>query len=835
MVKEKKKQLESKFTFDKKTAMRLVDASYYQAQARDMQDYEKRDSEKKRLATPRRRDVTILLQMYKSQGLTGWKSPLGKTLQGIYRKNKESVAQNTSIKNTNLLQVLAKPETLLLAYREIRGNKGALTPEGNKEKEEIKKMSDEQYEIYIKSNILPDGFSLKDIYLTSKLIRTLRYPWGTSSQIYFDKPGVKNKKRPITIPPFMDRVVQKAIEMILQAIYEPVFEQTNRSFGFRPNKGVHDAIVAITSKKTNGMRAAVEGDIEAAYDTVDKKVLIDKLSKKITDSKFIRLMEQRLNYEFVEKETGKRLRPDLGIPQGGIDSPYLFNIYLSELDEFVEREINGKLLDQINNKLGNRRIVNPKYSRVKKRIVGMKTQLMRIKRELKDCNQDKALQKRKELFDCVKKIRLLQHQKNTTSNAHPTKRQLRGFYVRYADDWIWLTNGTKEIAEKAKNLISNFLLTELKLKLSATKTLVTNITKEPAKFLGFEVKATARGNLMRFPANETKLYPNPKRKWVLHRKSGLLIWLAPDRQRLISRLHMKGFCDSKGFPREVPWLSTLEAHVIVERFNAVIAGLGNYYLGFIRNNSHIQRWIYILRYSCLKTLAQKYKTSIKGVFKKFGHNQYSHADKTIQVKVSIKYRGNVDTKNWTLLTYSKLVKKSRELNLYRELESNFWDLEKGRSVEYKQKKGRVAKVTNENYLDAISWTSLRTKATLDLPCSICGNPDDVEMHHIRHIRKRSYALIPETATWQQVMALRNRKQIPVCRHCHKTLIHPGKYQGIRLTNLPHFAELYDNRIVHPENWVQPSPEEHHGKSLEQKGWKPLRKDINVPEKELKRP
>lgn len=68
----------------------------------------------------------------------------------------------------------------------------------------------------------------------------------------------------------MDRIVQKAIDIVLQAIYEPYFETLNRSFGFRSNKGTYDAIAAILSTKTSGMRTAIERDGEAAYDSVDK-------------------------------------------------------------------------------------------------------------------------------------------------------------------------------------------------------------------------------------------------------------------------------------------------------------------------------------------------------------------------------------------------------------------------------------------------------------------------------------------------------------------------------------------------------------------------------------
>jgi hypothetical protein len=75
------------------------------------------------------------------------------------------------------------------------------------------------------------------------------------------------------------------IAIVLHCIYEPWFEKMNCSFGFRPNYGTHDSINAITSQYTNGMRTALEGDIEAAYDSVNRETLIKVLTRRITDKK----------------------------------------------------------------------------------------------------------------------------------------------------------------------------------------------------------------------------------------------------------------------------------------------------------------------------------------------------------------------------------------------------------------------------------------------------------------------------------------------------------------------------------------------------------------------
>jgi retron-type reverse transcriptase len=148
-----------------------------------------------------------------------------------------------------------------------------------------------------KTKKAPNSVSSAIFTETSTLLKLGKYPWGSSRRVYFDKPGKPGALRPITIPPFMDKVVQAAITMVLEAIYEPWFEKRNRSFGFRTSKGVHDAIYCITSLKARGLNMAIEGDIKAAYDKVNRKKLIEILSQKIKDRKFLKLLESRLNIE----------------------------------------------------------------------------------------------------------------------------------------------------------------------------------------------------------------------------------------------------------------------------------------------------------------------------------------------------------------------------------------------------------------------------------------------------------------------------------------------------------------------------------------------------------
>lgn len=832
--KNNRRQLISTFEFDLQQARGSDKIDYYKTQALYMKMYNEIEKQKIKVSTPKWDYVSEILDFYKNLGEEGWKSPSGKILLGIFNKNKEAALQGKDIKNTNLMSVLSKPETLLLAYKAIKGNKGAMTKGAEMNSDKWNKLTEEQRELYLNSLSFPDQFNMKDILLASKLLKKGLYPWGCSKRIYFPKPGVKDKKRPITIPPFLDRVVQKAICFILQAIYEPEFELLNRSFGFRPNKGTHDAIIACTSNYSSGKVTAIEGDIEAAYDTVDKKTLIEILQQKIVDRRFLQLMKDRLDYTYVEKEeNGKttRVTPEKGIPQGGIDSPYLFNIYMNELDKYVHKEIQ-EYTDFLNKKINpKKKYLNKIYYESTKLQDRILTKQKMAKKKLAKINTtiitDPVLvQQRQELFKIIKEKRKEKHRNLYVKSADPQKKNILFLYVRYADDWILLTNGDKQVAQKMKNMIAKFLISRLGLKLSENKTTITDIRRTPAKFLGFQLRHPARGPIIRKPLKK----PNKYRTTNLQRRQGgMIIWATLDRQRLINRMHMKGFCRKDGFPREKPWLSCMEDQVIVDRYNACIRGLAEFYMPIIRNKSDVQRWINILRMSCLKTLAQKYRTSIGGIYNKFGINRNLKDKKTIKVTMRLNINETIMEKSWTLYTYQDLKKimsssiKKQQINQRRE---NFWNIEKGNKIgEYPLKAGRIPTVTNDNFLDKISWVSLRTQASLDMPCANCGAMES-EQHHVKHIRRSTYALIEEGVPVKKVMALRNRKQIPLCHECHTKLVHGGKYDSTRLIKLVP-TRLVDNRVVHVESFVKPGIE-YNAKSLLEKGWKPIQINRNRP-------
>jgi hypothetical protein len=95
------------------------------------------------------------------------------------------------------------------------------------------------------------------------------------------------------------------------------------------------------------------------------------------------------------------------------------------------------------------------------------------------------------------------------------------------------------------------------------------------------------------------------------------------------------------------------------------------------------------------------------------------------------------------------------------------------------------------------------------------------MHHIKAIRKSSLSDLPAHKPYLKMMALRNRKQIPVCRHCHMNVIHKGTYFGANLRSLsPKILpnqKGYDLRLINMENYIKPG-KEYLSKTLEEKGW-----------------
>ena len=202
------------------------------------------------------------------------------------------------------------------AYGRIYKNRGALT-----------KGVDE---------VTLDGMSHERINDLIELVKNGKYEPKPSRRTHIPKDARKpnGKKRPLGIPNGDDKLVQQVMKVILKAIYEQNF--SDWSHGFRPNRSCHTAL-SVIKEGWKSTKWICEVDIKGFFDNIDHNLLLKFLSKRIDDEKFLRIIKKFLKAGVVDN--WKYNATHSGTPQGGIISPILANIYLHELDEFMEKRI----------------------------------------------------------------------------------------------------------------------------------------------------------------------------------------------------------------------------------------------------------------------------------------------------------------------------------------------------------------------------------------------------------------------------------------------------------------------------------------------------------------
>ena len=145
------------------------------------------------------------------------------------------------------------------------------------------------------------------------------------------KPG--GGVRELGIPTVLDRLIQQAMLQVLQPILDPAFSE--HSYGFRPGRRAHDAVLSAQSYVQSGRRIVVDVDLEQFFDRVNHDILIDRLRKRIDDAGIIRLIRAYLNSGIMSD--GVVQERYQGTPQGGPLSPLLANVLLDEVDQELER------------------------------------------------------------------------------------------------------------------------------------------------------------------------------------------------------------------------------------------------------------------------------------------------------------------------------------------------------------------------------------------------------------------------------------------------------------------------------------------------------------------
>lgn len=281
-------------------------------------------------------------------------------------------------------------------------------------------------------------------------------------------PKKSGKLRPLGIPTFADRVVQSAIKLILEALYEPVF--LDCSHGFRPRRGCHTALAAIYDNPKVRIDWVVEGDIQGCFDNVNHHILIRLLQRRIADDRLLRLIAKFLNAGYFEREQWNPTKA--GTPQGGILSPLLANIYLHELDRYVLREF-GANQEPPQSKQETAQRENPEWRQIHSRITYIRAMLDGRRKQIGNADDLRA------------ELRaLLKQRKATPHFSRPIKPRIT--YVRYADDFvIVLRSLPRAEAERIKAKLTAWVAENLRLVLSPEKTAITHIT-EGFTFLGYK-------------------------------------------------------------------------------------------------------------------------------------------------------------------------------------------------------------------------------------------------------------------------------------------------------------------------------------------------------------
>ena len=552
-------------------------------------------------------------------------------------------SKDSSYKFERLYRILFNEELFYVAYQKIASNGGSTT-KGS------------------------DGRSIDEMSLAriETLIASLKdesYQPHPSRRVHIPKKN--GKTRPLGIPAFEDKLVQEVVRMILEAIYEGHFETT--SHGFRPKRSCHTALLHI-QKTFSGAKWFIEGDIKGFFDNIDHDVLVGILRERISDDRFIRLIRKFLKAGYVEDWTFHNTYS--GMPQGGIVSPILANIYLDKLDKYVKEYI--RHFD-----MGTKR----RPGKESNDLANERKRTVRKLKKVKDGTEKAAL---------VARLKAIEQERA----AFPSGDEMDGSYrrlkyIRYADDFILGVIGSKEDALRIKEDSKSFLSESLALELSEEKTLITH-TGKSAKFLGYEITVTRNNHQRRDVQGR------------LRRTYGKRVRLNVSMATLRDKLLEYGAMEIKLRNGKEIWKPKCRSGLIfnddleiLDRYNRETVGFCNYYL--IANNCVVlHNFRYIMEYSMYKTFAGKYRSTVRKINKKYRLNKL--------FTVKYEQKGVIKSRTFYKTSFKR---RTTAFNGSCDIEPY-----------------SIADVSRTNLTD-------RLKAE---KCELCGATGKLIMHHVRNLK-----------------------------------------------------------------------------------------------------
>lgn len=473
-------------------------------------------------------------------------STQGKTLNGLFR-------------------LLENPIVWHEAYANIYANDGAITPGTNK--------------------TTLDGFSEKRVMSIIARLKDGTYRFHPARRTYVPKKN--GQKRPLGISSGDDKLVQEVVRIILERIYEPLFE--NNSHGFRTGRSPHTALEQIGNQWTS-IKWIVDMDIRSYFDTIDHELLMALLAKKIEDKRFLHLIQAMLDAGYLEDWTYHATYS--GVPQGSICAPILANVYLHELDLFM-KDMKERF------EKGKKRKKNLIYNRYTQKIERLRKDIDNLKG--KEGNEETLQARRQEIR------RTDQLRKQLPSGDPFDTEYKRLYFCRYADDFIVGIIGSHQDAERVRQEMRNFIEETLKLTIAEEKSHIRH-SKEGATFVRYEVKTYSGNRIL-------KVKRGPRHTTFKAVSERLQLHIPPGKQQQ--------FCSDKGYG---DYATTKAAHrqritqqsdaEIILAFNGELRGLINYYALAFNVKTQMSKLYYIWKRSLLKTLANKHKTTTTKIIKR---------------------------------------------------------------------------------------------------------------------------------------------------------------------------------------------------------------------------
>jgi len=445
-------------------------------------------------------------------------------------------------------RVLYNENMYLTAYGKIYSNKGALTV-GTDPSDTL------------------DGMSLEHIRNLIKLIRDEQFHPRPNRRS--EAPKKSGGKRPLGIPNGSEKLVQEVLRQMLEAYYEPKFRDS--SHGYRPERGCHTALKQVKDKFQN-TTWFIEGDIKGCFDNINHDTLLNILKRDIHDGRLIQLIERFLKAGYMDDWEYHKTYS--GTPQGDILSPLLSNIYLNEMDRYMEDE----LIPQYSR--GERRRAYPAYKSISQKI-------------------EKA-RKRGDL-ELAQQLELERREMPSIDPNDPDFRRLR--YVRYADDWLLGFIGTKAEALEIKGKIGDFLNEHLQLEMSEKKTLITHAKTQHAQFLGYAISIYQADDKIAHREYDTAKVRSINGKVRL----GIPYGLTDERAK---RYKSNGKVTSD--PR---FLQDTVPHII-HTYQLRFRGLVQYYQ-YAVDLHKLSKLKYVMEISLVKTLAHKLRITVGKVYKTY--------------------------------------------------------------------------------------------------------------------------------------------------------------------------------------------------------------------------